>query len=156
VGAGGTDHQVDRAVHPIDTRNPSRSSGEAQSAAGLLTTEATSTPYSAAVPGQCRWRPEGRRDLVRAASTPTVAMVTTPPPAPTRGPTTHEGVSHTPSLSCLDKIRQPRLNLYDSIRIPQCLQLTNPVNGLEQKSLKLHPRIAGRSNQSYLARPEND
>jgi hypothetical protein len=80
-----------------------------------------SSPYSAAVPGQCRWRPEGRRDLVRAtaraASTPTVAMATTPPPAPTRGPATHEGVSRTPSLShALDKIRQPRPNLCGSDR----------------------------------------
>jgi hypothetical protein len=103
VGAGGTDNQVDRAVHPTDTPNPSRSSGEAQPAAGLLTTGATSMPYSATVPGQCHWRPEGHRDLVRAAaraaSTPTVAMATTPPPAPMRGPVTHEGVSRTPSLS---------------------------------------------------------
>jgi hypothetical protein len=103
VGAGGTDNKVDRAVHPTNTPNPSRSSGEAQPAAGLLTTGATSSPYSAAVLGQCRWRPEGRRDLIRAAaraaSTPIVAMATTPPPAPTRGPATHEGVSRTPSLS---------------------------------------------------------
>jgi hypothetical protein len=45
-------------------------------------------------------------------------MATTPLPAPTRGPTTHEGVSRTPSLSlslsCLDKIRLPRPNLCGS------------------------------------------
>jgi hypothetical protein len=122
VGAGGTDDQVDRDVHPTDTPNPSRSSGEAQPAAGLLTTSATSSPYFAAVPGQCCWRPEGRRNLVRVAarvaSTPTVVMATTPPPAPTRGPATHEGVSDTPSLSLLvvDKIRLPRPNLYGSDR----------------------------------------
>jgi hypothetical protein len=81
------------------TSNHSRSSGEAQPAAGLLTTGATSSPYSAAVPCQCRWRPQDHRDLIRAASTPTVAMATTPPPAPTRGPPTHEDVSRTPSLS---------------------------------------------------------
>jgi hypothetical protein len=96
-------NQVDRAIHPTDTPNPSRSSGEAQPAAGLLTTGATSSPYSATVLGQCHWRPEGRQDLVRAAarvaSTPTVAMATTPPPAPTRGPANHEDVSCTPSLS---------------------------------------------------------
>jgi hypothetical protein len=122
VGAGGTDNEVDRAVHPTNTSNPSRSSGEAQPAVGLLTTGATSSPYSADVPGQCRWRPEGHRDLVqaavRAASTPTVTMATTPSPAPTRGPVTHEGVSRTPSLSlsCLDKIRLPRRNLCGSDR----------------------------------------
>jgi hypothetical protein len=121
-GAGGTDNEVDRAVHPTNTPNPSRSSGEAQPAAGLLTTVATSSPYSTVVPGLCRWRPEGRRDLVRAAacaaSTPTVAMATMPPPAPMRGPTTHECVSRTPSLSlsCLDKIRLPRPNLCGSDR----------------------------------------
>jgi hypothetical protein len=43
-------------------------------------------------------------------------MATTPPPAPTQGPATHEGVSRTPSLSllCLDKIRLPRPNLCGS------------------------------------------
>jgi hypothetical protein len=43
-------------------------------------------------------------------------MATTPPPAPTRGPVTHEGVSRTPSLSlsCLDKIRLPQPNLCGS------------------------------------------
>jgi hypothetical protein len=96
-------NQVDRAVHPTDIPNPSRSSGEAWPAAELLTTGATSSPYSTAVSDQCRWRPEGCRDLVRAAaraaSTPTVVMATTPPPAPTWVPTTHEGVSRTPSLS---------------------------------------------------------
>jgi hypothetical protein len=95
--------QVDRAVHSTDTPNSSRSSGEAQPAARLLTTGATSSPYSTAVLGQCRWRSEGRQDLVRAAaraaSTPTVAMATTPPPAPTRGPLTHEGVFDVPVLS---------------------------------------------------------
>jgi hypothetical protein len=83
---------------PPTPQNPSRSSGEAQPAVGLLTTGATSSPYSAAVPGQCYWRPEGRRDLVRVASTPTIAMATTPPPAPTPSPAIHEGASRTSSL----------------------------------------------------------
>jgi hypothetical protein len=68
--------------------------------AGLLTTGATSSPYSAVVPGQCRWRPEGHRDLVRtaarAASTPTVAMATTPPPVTTK-------VCPTPLLSLMPR-----------------------------------------------------
>jgi hypothetical protein len=125
VGAGGTDNEVDRVVHPTNTLNPSRSSGEAQPAAGLLTTDVTSSPYSAAVPCQCRWRPEGHRDLVRAAaraaSTPTVAMMTTPPPVPTWGPATHEGVSHTPfSLSWLNKIRLPDLTY--AVAIPNATE----------------------------------
>jgi hypothetical protein len=53
-------------------------------------------------------------------------MATTPPPAPTRGPATHEGVSRTPSLSCLDKIRLPRPNLYSSD--PECNGVTTLVS----------------------------
>jgi hypothetical protein len=54
-------------------------------------------------------------------------MATTPPPAPTRGPATHEGVSRTPSLSlsCLDKIRQPDLTY--AVAIPNTTMVLEPL-----------------------------
>ena len=60
---------------------------------------ATSLPFAFAVPGQSRWRPEGRRDLRRLTAPPTSttldAMASGPPPAPT----THEGMLRIPPLS---------------------------------------------------------
>jgi hypothetical protein len=171
VGAGGTDNQVDRAVHPTDTPNPSRSSGETQPATGLLTTGATSSPYSATVPGQCRWRLEGRWNLIRAtaraASTPTVAMATTPPPAPTRGPTSHEGVSNTPSLSLSlsqAQTRSSNLDLTYAVAIVSTTMVSEPLiysrrlaSGLrtqkrERETLTLEKRSAKRGGLTFFLR----
>ena len=73
------------------------------STAVAVAVTATSLPFASAVPGQSRWRPEGRRDLRRlaaaSASTPISTTLDAMASGPSPAPTTHEGTLRTPPLS---------------------------------------------------------
>ena len=89
--------------HPTQANPRPISKGGAE-ATGRLTA-ATSTPLPTThVPGQSRWRPEGRRDLLRLSASPSPTPSTSPDPmatgsGPSASPSTHEGMYPVVSLS---------------------------------------------------------
>ena len=112
VGAGHTARGSPRTPPPHrHPKNPSRSRGRAQPAAGRPATgdtvATTSTPTGSAVHGQRRWRPEGIRSFTRR-STPTrtttltretMAASGSTPPAQTSHEGSHRNLPLSLSLS---------------------------------------------------------
>jgi hypothetical protein len=129
VGASGTNTKVDRpAATPPTTLTLDRSRGRRSSDGKAHRAAATST-YRPAVPGQCRYRPEGYRGRIRQLMESTGALPTSSAPA-----TSIPATSSTPASSTGQPLIHP---------LPSHTQAGAPIIYRAAPSSSTTPSVAG-------------